>query len=276
MFSWIKVECTTPDKPEVHAIATLLGIPPEQVVGHLIRLWVWADQQSVTGTIVAAPDPTETPKPDPEKGVTQSPYTFAKQNHVIDDVARMPGFARAMKTVGWLKESSGKITFPGFALHNGKTAKQRALTYRRIKEFRAAQKQKKTSTAVENGNAVGVYVSQQEKEKEYSTPIVPTASAKRVLKIDPGLLFRFDTFWNAYPRKVAKPAALRAWVQLKPDTNLTTKIIDSVNAHCHTEQWLRDSGQYIPHPATFLNQRRFEDAPAAPARPGGDPFKGAT
>lgn len=28
---------------------------------------------------------------------------------------------------------------------------------------------------------------------------------------------------------------------------------------CHCEQWQRDGGQYIPHPATWLNQGRWKD-----------------
>jgi len=28
-----------------------------------------------------------------------------------------------------------------------------------------------------------------------------------------------------------------------------------------SEKWLKDNGQYIPNPATWLNQRRWEDEP---------------
>lgn len=30
-----------------------------------------------------------------------------------------------------------------------------------------------------------------------------------------------------------------------------------------SRDWLKDGGQFIPHPATFLNQRRWEDNPTA-------------
>ena len=33
----------------------------------------------------------------------------------------------------------------------------------------------------------------------------------------------------------------------------------SISDHCRTEQWQRDKGRFIPHPATFLNGRRWED-----------------
>ena len=36
-------------------------------------------------------------------------------------------------------------------------------------------------------------------------------------------------------------------------------MIDAVEKQKKTDQWTRDGGQYIPHPATWLNQRRWED-----------------
>ena len=41
---WIKIEENTPDKPEVHKMASILGIDPDAVVGKLVRVWSWASQ----------------------------------------------------------------------------------------------------------------------------------------------------------------------------------------------------------------------------------------
>ena len=51
---WIKIQHVTPDKPEVWQMAASLGIDADAVVGKLVRVWVWADQQSVDGTCHAA------------------------------------------------------------------------------------------------------------------------------------------------------------------------------------------------------------------------------
>jgi hypothetical protein len=71
----------------------------------------------------------------------------------------------------------------------------------------------------------------------------------------------FDAFWSNYPKKVGKPAAQRAWNKVRgseiPD------IRDGLNQWKATEQWQKDGGQFIPYPATFLNQRRWEDEPPA-------------
>ena len=36
-------------------------------------------------------------------------------------------------------------------------------------------------------------------------------------------------------------------------------MIQAIEQHKRSDQWTRDNGQYIPHPATWLNQRRWED-----------------
>lgn len=69
----------------------------------------------------------------------------------------------------------------------------------------------------------------------------------------------FDRFWSVYPRKEAKAKAKVAFEKLKPDEELLLKMIDSVEKQKKTDQWTRDGGQYIPHPSTWLNQRRWED-----------------
>lgn len=71
----------------------------------------------------------------------------------------------------------------------------------------------------------------------------------------------FERAWAVYPRKVGKGGAWRAWQLLKPDGKLAELIIAKVALYKGTQQWKKDGGQFIPHFATFLNQRRFDDDP---------------
>jgi hypothetical protein len=111
---WIKVETVTPSKPEVVGIAEILGIDDHCAFGKLIYLWIWADQQSIDGNAVR---------------VTKS---------FIDRYTCVTGFAHAMEKVGWLTGQDGALTFPNFNRHNGKSAKTRSETTRRVKRFRNA------------------------------------------------------------------------------------------------------------------------------------------
>ncbi|MFN0314758.1 MAG: hypothetical protein ACKVQA_06960 [Burkholderiales bacterium] len=75
------------------------------------------------------------------------------------------------------------------------------------------------------------------------------------------LVTDFDVFWAAYPRKTAKGAARKAWAKLAPDAATVQKMLDALNWQRNQPQWMKDGGQYIPMPATYLNQERWEDEP---------------
>jgi 2'-5' RNA ligase len=69
----------------------------------------------------------------------------------------------------------------------------------------------------------------------------------------------FEIFWKAYPRRVAKAVARKAWIQtarIRPSLEELLKIIET---QCESEQWQKDGGQYIPHPATWLRGERWSD-----------------
>lgn len=74
----------------------------------------------------------------------------------------------------------------------------------------------------------------------------------------------FTEFWNAYPRKVAKQNAFKAWGKTGADDSqsLTSTILADVKRRVNGE-WKGKEVQYIPHPATYLNQRRWEDESSA-------------
>ena len=70
---------------------------------------------------------------------------------------------------------------------------------------------------------------------------------------------QFGIFWMNYPRKIGKGAAEKVWFKIKGDDELFDKIVRAVNEQKNGQSWTRDNGIYIPHPATWLNQRRWED-----------------
>lgn len=71
----------------------------------------------------------------------------------------------------------------------------------------------------------------------------------------------FAAFWQAYPRRVAKGAAERAWKKMGCDKIPLQTFLDAIDRAKRSAQWKKDNGQFIPHPATWLNQRRWEDEP---------------
>lgn len=78
----------------------------------------------------------------------------------------------------------------------------------------------------------------------------------------------FEVFWAAYPRKQAKGNARRAWKKIRPGKALLAKILIAIEEQRGTEQWTRNRGQFIPHPATWLNGERWEDEVDVQPAPG--------
>jgi Helix-turn-helix domain len=75
----------------------------------------------------------------------------------------------------------------------------------------------------------------------------------------------FDRFYNAYPRKVGKADALKAWKKLNPNPKLVAEIVAGVKRYADTVQ--DSEAKYIKHPGPWLNSRRWEDEPTATGEP---------
>lgn len=67
----------------------------------------------------------------------------------------------------------------------------------------------------------------------------------------------FNTFWNEYPKKVAKAAAYKSWAKVDP--KLYDTIMAALTTQKASEDWTKENGKFIPHPTTWLNQQRWED-----------------
>ena len=70
---------------------------------------------------------------------------------------------------------------------------------------------------------------------------------------------RFDAFWEAYPRKRSKGQAEKTWVKINPDDDLLEEILAGLENAKRSVDWLKDGGQYIPYPSTWLNAKGWED-----------------
>ena len=131
------------------------------------------------------------------------------------------------------------------------TGKPEANRKQTVSKPQAKAKQGETPSEKENENEI-------EKENEienecYKNPPSP-----------------FERFWLAYPRKVGKADARKAFAKVKVPVETLLSAIDQQKS---SEQWTTDNGRFIPNPATWLNQGRWEDELAAPeskyhAKPG--------
>lgn len=145
---WLKFDKATPEKPEVFAMATELGIDPDAVVGKLMRIWSWFDTHTTDGNAAR---------------VTPS---------LLDRIAGVTGFVSAMSNCGWIIIEKGGCVLPNFSRHCGETAKGRALGAKRSAGFRAR-----------NGDSVTSALPREEKRREEKKELAsePSVKAPRVL-----------------------------------------------------------------------------------------------
>lgn len=132
---WLKFEANTPEKPEVFTITVAMGWDdPDLAVGKLLKVWRWFDQQTIDGN---APS-----------------VTLA----LLDRISGVSGFAKAMCDVGWLASDGAGLRLPNFDRHNGKTAKDRCLTAKRVAKHK--------TNATTNAAIVSPALPKEEKRRE--------------------------------------------------------------------------------------------------------------
>ena len=145
---WVRIDYSTPDKQEVHRIAEILAVDPNLVMGALLRLWIWADQQIDDGNAVS---------------VTKA---------LADRLGYLPGLANAMEKVGWLEETeTGGFRLIGITKYIGPGAKRRAQTASRVASFRTRKSNAPSVTTNRaDSNAPSVTTALPETEKSIKEP----------------------------------------------------------------------------------------------------------
>jgi len=136
-------------------MAAMLDIDQDAVTGKLLRIWIWADQNSVSG-----------------EGI---PVTCAFLDRLVD----CKGFSAAMGAVGWLIGGNGDFTLPNFSRHNGSSAKARSVTNRRVAKTRTAKKEQMESVTAPALQKPLPEKSREEK-KETTSPAAPVAESPGV------------------------------------------------------------------------------------------------
>lgn len=212
--------------------------------GHVLILWLWAAVYRCDGSLT---------------GMTNAEIEAAARWHGPGDV-----FVKAIKAANFI---DGRPL--NYQLHNWRDrneyfadAHKRRQTAIRQRRFKAALPKRYRVT---HGNAK-VTPTGEEKTGEDRTgeeKTVPTTLDRSAAKrgVDRGVDDGFEAFWSAYPRKVGKGAALKAWQKIRPANGTRAAILTAVAAQRTSDQWHKDGGQFIPHPATWLNQTRWEDSP---------------
>ena len=70
---------------------------------------------------------------------------------------------------------------------------------------------------------------------------------------------KFKIFWSKYPKRVSKERAEKAFFKICLDDVVFSNILNSLEKFKTTNDWKKNNGEFIPYPASWLNQKRWED-----------------
>lgn len=235
---WLKMTHALPEKPEVLAIAGKTRLNRFEVVGRLFTLWRWFDINTTDGNAA---------------GVTSVTLEACLFGYSTDT-----NFVSEVLAVRWLNENDNGISVVNFDEHISESAKTRAQTAKRV----AKSKSKSKSNAIGNGEGVTYSV----------TKTVPREEKRREEKKTEKEPSGFAEFWQEYPNHTAKAKAVTAWSKVPAE--LHSEIMEALSVQKRSTAWTKDDGQYVPHAATWLNGKRWEDQPTT-VRAQSDAFAGA-
>ena len=137
-------------------------------------------------------------------------------------------FINALRQTGWIEKDGMQVH--DWLSYAGKLVKDRLYNeIRRNTPLNAVKSRKTTATL--------------------PYPTLPNQKNK-------DMLTPFNTFWELYPRKTAKQPALKAWSRIRFEEGLFEKVVAAVVAQKDSKQWREG---FIPHAATWLNQKRWDD-----------------
>ena len=236
---WIKMRVDLQTHPKVVRILSATMADKFRVIGGLHAVWAIFDTHSTNGVL---------------NGYSPS---------ILDHLIGWEGFSQAMIGVNWLQFDGENLAVPEFDEHNGASGKRRAEDQKRKKKSRERPDYVRNVSADVSANEPDKLRTREEKRRDIDQEQEPPSSPSRAKgKIHP-VPDGFAEFWSAYPRKEAKATALKAYAKT---TEAERRVIAIVLAQFAASWKWKNDPQYIPHPTTWLNQRRWEDEPP-PAEP---------
>lgn len=224
------------EDPAVMHMAELLGCREDEVVGKLHKVWSWASRQCHDGCVTNV--------------------TLAS----LGRVTNLTGFPEAMRDAGWLDEEIGvdgkpKLVFPKWESWLGQSAKKRLMD---------AKRQAKSRKKASHGDVTNM--SRTERDKNVTTGEESTGEKKNTPKVPKGTTQEFEQFWKAVHRREGRGSAERAFCKAvekvaargmtKPEA--ANWLTERMSAFASSPQAADDVKGKL-HPATWLNQGRYDD-----------------
>jgi hypothetical protein len=249
-FDWIKLDKTTPDKPEIAILARKLSISQGEAFLEWSRVYIWAD------------------------GITEDGYVPDISLQEADRLSRCRSgtfTALASQEIGWVVPEGKGFRFANWTRHNGTCAKVRLYEAERKRKQRASKLAVRDKCPGNVPDCPGQNRDQSRVEKSRKEPpVVPRGTkAGDDEASKPGYSVAFLRFWEAYPpiRRTGKRSAWKAWEAARKRASADTIIAATREFSASPLA----KSRYCPGPTPWLNQDRWDDERTAWQSSGDEP-----
>jgi len=266
--AWVSVHDGVVDHPKTRKLAALLGCTRHEAIGILVSLWQWSLHNADRDGVIQ--NATED---DIADGIMYRPSSGMSAGQ--SDGHSMKSSRKLLNSLvdaGWIDVGNDDV----FILHDWDEWQTEWFKY--LDKLDADRRRKRdTRERARNvgGVSSGMSVGQSDGKAHGNPPVTITQPnhnqdinktppspplGEATARDNPNLQTkRFDEFWAMYPKKVAKGAALKSWGRIKPTKELFIKMLGTLSAAKASADWKRENGRFIPNPATWLNQGRWDD-----------------
>ncbi len=211
----------TIEHPKTKKLSRVLGICLAQAVGHLEALWHYTQKYAIQGDIGKWTDDE-----------------IAKGALWEKDVQK---FMQAMIQVGWIdQDNEYRLLVHDWEDHADQSVKKtldnKHLEFLRPTGWNDSIHMERTFPPTPGLDRLG----KERKEGECEGK-------------------NFERFWEVYPKRVSRGQAEKAWKALSPNEQLIESILQAITRAKTSEMWRKESGKFIPYPATWLRAKGWLD-----------------
>lgn len=243
--AWISVHQSIVG-PKLRQFRSLLGCSQWEAEGILVSLWLWGLDNADKYGLISFAD-----RSDIEIALSgSSKASNLSLSQVVD----------ALIESGWIDETSDGIYIHDWEMWQEqwyKAKERREKDTNRKRESRSKVKAD-ASTADETGmsvdNPADIPIATEASMDEANQPPAPATPPAKPKK--PGTNYgpEFETFWDAYPRKIGKAEALKKYQARRKDGWSFDDILLAAKNYALQCNRQHTAKEYIKHPKTFLSE----------------------
>ena len=233
--AWIELHQGLREHRKLFACADELKVSRIQMIGILVSLWLWALDNTPDGSL---------------KDI--SSRTIARVCDFSEKKA--DALVSALHQTGWIDKSDNVYYIHDWFDYAGKLMERREKDRERKKTGKGIRK---ISAGVPPEHLRNSCATVPNRTVPNQTEPIISSSATA----EEDIAAAFERFWNSYPNQIAREDARQTFRSLCLSAEELSSLFDGLARWKRSVEWSKSAGQYIPRPAKWLSERRWQEHP---------------